>query len=177
MPVPPPLHTPHPLGDNAATAIAAAMNGVLADAFTLYMKTKNFHWHVSGPHFRDYHLMLDEQAGEIFAMTDAVAERVRKIGQRTLTSIGAAARLTAITENDAEFVAAPAMLAELEADNRAFAARLRAAHDIADEHDDLATESLIENWIDETERRVWFLYETTRVDPVPAAAKPRTKRS
>lgn len=159
---PAPLATPHPLGDNAVKALAASLNGVLADTFTLYMKTKNFHWHVSGPRFRSIHLMLDEQADELFAMTDDVAERVRKIGGRTLTSIGSIAKSTAIAENDADYVPAPAMLAELAADNRKFAERLREAHEVADEHGDVATTSKLEEWIDQTEKRAWFLFESVQ---------------
>jgi starvation-inducible DNA-binding protein len=159
---PEPLATPHPLGDNAVTAISEKLNGVLADAFTLYVKTKNFHWHVSGPRFRSIHLMLDDQADQIFAMTDDVAERVRKIGGRTLTSIKSIAANSVIKENDADYVPANEMLAELAKDNRVFAARLREAHEVADENDDFATTSLIENWLDETEKRAWFLFESTR---------------
>ncbi len=158
----PALHTPGPIGDNAAAAIAHALNGVLADAFVLYMKTKNFHWHMSGPHFRDYHLLLDEQATQIYAITDDVAERVRKLGQRTLTSIGAVARNASLADNDAEYVAPLAALAELMEDNRKFRAVLGKAHQIADDKDDAATTSQIEVWMDEAERRTWFLFETAR---------------
>jgi starvation-inducible DNA-binding protein len=135
---------------------------VLADMFALYLKTKNFHWHVSGPHFRDYHLLLDEQAGQIFATTDDIAERVRKIGGTTLRSIGHVARLQRVLDNDAEFVTPLDMLAELREDNKELTARLRETHDLCDEHRDMATASLIENWIDEAERRVWFLFEAAR---------------
>ena len=159
-----PLHTPGPIGDNAAAAIAHALNGVLADAFTLYMKTKNFHWHMSGPHFRDYHLMLDEQATQIYEITDDVAERVRKLGQRTLTSIGAISQNSSLSDNDAAYVGPQAMLSELMEDNRSFRGVLGKAHEIADEHDDPATTSQIEVWMDEAERRTWFLFETARAD-------------
>jgi len=146
----------------ATRDIAAAMNGVLADAFALYLKTKNFHWHMSGPHFRDDHVMLDEQADQIFAMTDASAERVRKVGGTTLRSIGHIARKQRILDNDADFVEPSDMLAELCEDNKTLAARLRAAHAVCDEGQDIATASLIENWIDETELRTWFLFEAVR---------------
>ncbi len=157
-----PLHTPGPVGDNAAAAIAHALNGVLADTFTLYMKTKNFHWHMSGPHFRDYHLLLDEQATQIYEIADDVAERVRKLGQRTLTSIGAVARNASLSDNDAAFVAPLDALNELCEDNRKFRAVLGKAHEIADDNDDAATTSQIEVWMDEAERRTWFLFETAR---------------
>ena len=157
-----PLATPTDLSPEATRDVAGAMNGILADVFALYLKTKNFHWHLSGPHFRDYHLMLDEQADQLFAMTDPVAERVRKIGGTTLRSIGHVSRLQRVTDNDAEYVEPEDMLAELCEDNKALAARLREAHDVCDGHRDLATASLIENWIDETERRTWFLFEAAR---------------
>jgi starvation-inducible DNA-binding protein len=150
---------------DAVAKISAAMTALLADLFALYVKTKNFHWHVSGPHFRDYHLLLDEQAEQIFATTDAIAERVRKIGGVTLHSIGQIARLQRIVDNDKDVVDAQDMLAELCEDNAQFAVRLRSAHSLCDEYGDVATESLIELWIDETERRVWFLYEATRLGP------------
>lgn len=159
---PAPLATPTDLGDNAVKDIAGALNGLLADSFALYFKTKNFHWHVSGPHFRDYHLLLDEQAEQIFAATDDIAERVRKIGGTTLRSINQVAALTTVAPNEADYVAPLDMLRELLEDNKAFAKALRAAHDVADEHEDIATASLIENWVDETERRAWFLFETMR---------------
>lgn len=159
---PQPLHTPGPIGDNSAAPVAAALNGVLADAFVLYMKTKNFHWHMSGSHFRDYHLLLDEQATQIFEITDDCAERVRKIGQRTLTGIGAVARNASLSDNDAEFVGPREMLTELMDDNRKFVEVLNKAHKVADDNDDYATTSLTENWLDEAERRVWFLFETAR---------------
>jgi starvation-inducible DNA-binding protein len=157
-----PLATPTDLAQDAVAEIAGAMNAILADAFALYLKTKNFHWHLSGPHFRDYHLLLDEQAEQIFAMTDPVAERVRKLGGSTLRSTGHVTRLQRIADNDAEFVEPADMLAELCEDNKGLAARLRGAHDVCDGHRDLATASLIETWIDETERRTWFLYEASQ---------------
>jgi starvation-inducible DNA-binding protein len=154
-----PLATPTDLEPGATTDIAGALNAILADVFALYLKTKNFHWHMSGPHFRDYHLLLDEQADQIFAMGDPVAERVRKIGGTTLKSIGHIARTQRTLDNDADYVEPMDMLAELREDNKAFAARLRETHDLCDEHRDVATASLIEVWIDETERRTWFLFE------------------
>jgi starvation-inducible DNA-binding protein len=156
------LDTPTSLGSNAARDIAGALNALLADTFALYLKTKNFHWHVSGPHFRDYHELLDEQASQILGATDDMAERVRKIGGTTLRSIGHIARLQRVLDNDAEFVSPQDMLAELRDDNKDFAQRLREVHDLADEHGDVATASLIENWIDESERRAWFLFEAAR---------------
>jgi starvation-inducible DNA-binding protein len=147
---------------DAVAKISADLTALLADLFALYVKTKNFHWHVSGPHFRDYHLLLDEQSEQIFATTDAIAERVRKIGGVTLRSIGQIVGLQRIVDNDKEFVAAQDMLAELCEDNAQLAVRLRSAHSLCDEYGDVATESLIEVWIDEAERRVWFLYEATR---------------
>ena len=157
-----PLQTPTDLKPNAVKDISAALNLALADMFALYVKTKNFHWHVSGPHFRDYHLLLDEQAEQIFATTDDIAERVRKIGGTTLRSIGHIARLQRVLDNDAEFVTPLDMLAELREDNKELTARLRETHDLCDEYGDVASASLIENWIDETERRIWFLYEAGR---------------
>ena len=154
-----PLLTPTDLKAAATRDITAAMNGVLADVFALYLKTKNFHWHMSGPHFRDYHLLLDEHGDQIFAMTDPIAERVRKIGGITIRSIGQIARTQRILDNDAEYVEPADMLAELRDDNRALVASLRAAHRVCEKHGDVATTSLIENWVDETERRVWFLFE------------------
>ncbi|WP_449394373.1 Dps family protein [Devosia riboflavina] len=156
------LRTPSDLGENATRDVAAALTTLLADTFALYLKTKNFHWHMSGPHFRDYHLMLDEQSDQILAMTDEIAERARKVGGTTLRSIGHISRLQRISDNDAPYVTPEDMIAELASDNRQFAAYLRATHAAADEHNDVATASLIENWIDETERRAWFLFETTR---------------
>jgi len=157
-----PLATPTDLAPAATKDIAAAMNAILADVFALYLKTKNFHWHMSGPHFRDYHLLMDEQADQIFEMTDPVAERVRKLGGTTLRSIGQISRLQRIVDNDADYVEPLDMLAELQEDNKAFATRLRAAHGVCEEHEDIATASLIETWIDETERRTWFLFEASR---------------
>lgn len=157
-----PLVTPTDLTRAATKEVSGAMNAILADVLALYLKTKNFHWHMSGPHFRDYHLLLDEQAEQIFAMTDPIAERVRKIGGLTLRSIGHVARLQRISDNDAEFVEPSDMLAELREDNKTLAANLREAHNVCEEHRDLATASLIEAWIDETERRTWFLFESDR---------------
>jgi len=156
------LATPTDLGDNATKDISGALNALLADTFALYIKTKNFHWHVSGPHFRDYHLLLDEQAAQILATTDDMAERVRKIGGTTIRSIGHIARLQRVLDNDADFVTPEGMLAELREDNRDMVQRLREVHDLCDEYEDVATASLIENWIDEAERRAWFLFETSR---------------
>jgi starvation-inducible DNA-binding protein len=161
-----PLVTPTDLNGNATKDIAGVMNAILADVFALYLKTKNFHWHLSGPHFRDYHLMLDEQAEQLFEMTDPIAERVRKTGGTTLRSIGQIAKMQRISDNDAVYVEPTDMLAELREDNKTMADRLREAHDICDEHRDIATASLIEGWIDETERRTWFLFESARAhDP------------
>ena len=156
------LHTPSDLGPTASRDISAALNGLLADAFALYLKTKNFHWHVSGPHFRDYHLLLDEQGDQLYAMTDPLAERVRKVGGTTLRSIGHIARQQRIKDNDAVYVTPEDMLAELREDNAALAGRLREAHAVCEEHRDIAAASLIENWLDETERRCWFLFEAGR---------------
>jgi starvation-inducible DNA-binding protein len=157
-----PLQTPTDLGANATRDVSAALNLMLADVFALYLKTKNFHWHMSGPHFRDYHLLLDEQSDQIFAMTDPIAERVRKIGGQTLRSIGNIARLQRVQDNDAEYVSPLDMLAELREDNKQLAASLRETHGVCDEAEDVASASLIEVWIDETERRTWFLFEATR---------------
>ena len=157
-----PLETRTDLTPSATKDIAAAMNAILADVFALYVKTKNFHWHMSGPHFRDYHLLLDEHADQLFAMTDPIAERVRKIGGLTLRSIGQISRTQRVLDNDADYVEPLDMLAELADDNRTMTARLREAHNVCDEHRDVATASLIEVWIDETERRAWFLFEATR---------------
>ncbi|MBN9023469.1 MAG: DNA starvation/stationary phase protection protein [Rhizobiales bacterium] len=157
-----PLRTPTDLGEAARRDIAGALTGVLADLFALYLKTKNFHWHMSGPHFRDYHLLLDEQGDQIFAATDAVAERARKLGGMTIHSIGEIARLQRIADNDAAYVAPEDMLAELGDDNRRLVGFLRAAHAACDAHGDVASTSLIEVWIDEAERRAWFLFEATR---------------
>jgi starvation-inducible DNA-binding protein len=157
-----PLATPTDLRAKATKDIAGAMNAILADVFALYLKTKNFHWHMSGPHFRDYHLLLDEQADQIYAMSDPIAERIRKVGGTTLRSIGHISRTQRVLDNDAEFVQPLDMLAELREDNKVLAANLREAHNVCDEHRDIATASLIEVWIDETERRTWFLFEASR---------------
>jgi starvation-inducible DNA-binding protein len=158
----PPLRTPTDLEAPATQEIALALNGILADVFALYLKTKNFHWHMSGPHFRDYHLMLDEQAAELYAMTDPVAERIRKIGGNTLRSIGHISRSQSIKDNDSEFVAPSDMLGELCDDNKAMVTSLREAHSVCEEHDDIASTSLLENYIDQTEQRTWFLFEASR---------------
>src|SRR5947199_9326227 len=157
-----PLETPTDLTQAATRDVSGAMNAILADVFALYLKTKNFHWHMSGPHFRDYHLLLDEHAEQLLAMTDPIAERVRKLGGLTMRSIGQISRTQRVLDNDAEYVEPLDMLAELAEDNRTLAARLREAHNVCDEHRDVATASLVELWIDETERRSWFLFETTR---------------
>src|ERR1700676_4337995 len=157
------LETSTDLGSNVVRDISVALNVLLADMFALYVKTKNFHWHVSGRHFRDYPLLLDEQAEQIFATTDAIAERVRKIGGKTLRSIGHIGRLQRLLDNDADFVTPLDMLAELRDDNKQLAANLRQTHGLCDEHGDVASASFLENWIDEAERRTWFLFEGTRV--------------
>jgi starvation-inducible DNA-binding protein len=157
-----PLTTPTDLTRSATKDIAGAMNAILADVFALYLKTKNFHWHMSGRHFRDYHLLLDEHGDQLFAMTDPIAERIRKIGGLTIRSIGHIARLQRVLDNDAEYVDPSDMIAELADDNKTLAARLREAHNVSEEHRDVATTSLIEVWIDETERRTWFLSEIKR---------------
>jgi starvation-inducible DNA-binding protein len=157
-----PLATPTDLKPAAVRNITAALNAILSDVFALYLKTKNFHWHMSGPHFRDYHLLLDEQADQLYAMTDPIAERVRKLGGLTLRSIGHIARTQRLLDNDAEYVEPLDMLAELREDNKTLAASLREAHNLCEEHRDVATASLIEIWIDETERRTWFLFEASR---------------
>jgi starvation-inducible DNA-binding protein len=156
------IATPSDLGANAVKNISGALNALLADVFALYLKSKNFHWHMSGPHFRDYHLLLDEHADQIFAMTDDIAERVRKIGGTTIRSIGEIGRLQRISDNDADYVDPLDMLAELREDNRAILASMRTAHDLTSEENDVATTSLLEVWIDQTERRIWFLFETGR---------------
>ena len=156
------LKTPTDLKGNAVAAVADALNGLLADSYALYLKTKNFHWHVSGPHFRDYHLMFDEQAAEILATTDLIAERVRKTGNTTLRSIGDIARRQSVKDNDKEFVTPADMLAELRADNLAFVEALRAAKELAGAANDNATDSLIDDWTDAAERRAWFLFEAGR---------------
>ena len=158
----PNLNTPTDLASNAAKTVAEALNGILADSYALYIKTKNFHWHVSGPHFRDYHLMLDEQASQILATTDAIAERVRKTGNTTLRSIGDIARRQTLRDNDAEFVAANDMLAELRDDNLRLVEQLREAKDIVDDAKDNATSGILDDWTDEAEERAWFLFEASR---------------
>jgi starvation-inducible DNA-binding protein len=157
-----PLNTPSDIAPDAVKNISGALNALLADTFALYVKTKNFHWHMSGPHFRDYHLLLDEHGDQIFAMTDDIAERVRKIGGITVRSIGHISRLQRIEDNDAEYVDPLDMLSELREDNKAMVLSMRAAHDLCDDAGDVATASLLENWIDETQRRTWFLFEITR---------------
>jgi starvation-inducible DNA-binding protein len=159
------IQTPTDLGANANRDIPAALRALLADVFALYLKTKNFHWHVSGRHFRDYHLLLDEQGEQIFAMTDDIAERARKIGGTTLRSIGQIVREQRILDNDADYVEPQDMLAELRSDNQQLTREMRRVHELCDEYGDVATASLLENWIDETERRIWFLYETGRGGP------------
>jgi starvation-inducible DNA-binding protein len=156
------LGTPTDLGADAVRDISGALNALLADMFALYVKTKNFHWHISGPHFRDFHLLLDEQADQIFATTDPIAERVRKIGGTTLRSIGQIAAQKRLIDNDAEFVTPRDMLAELRDDNKQLVSEMRRTHALCDEYSDVATTSLIEVWIDEAERRTWFLFEATR---------------
>src|ERR1700719_3368594 len=156
------LQTPTDLRPNAVRDISVALNVLLADMLALYLKTKNFHWHISGPHFRDYHLLLDEQAEQIFATTDDIAERVRKIGGTTLRSIGHVARLQRIADNDADFVTPLDMLAELRNDNKQLTATMRETHHLCEEHGDVATTSLLETWMDEAERRTWFLFEASR---------------
>jgi starvation-inducible DNA-binding protein len=153
---------PKGLGSKAVRDLEGALNALLADIFALYLKTKNFHWHMSGPHFHDYHVMLDEQADQIFALTDAIAERVRKVGGTTLRSIGHIERLQRVLDNDADYVTPLDMLAELREDNARLSDRLRAAHAVCDEHSDIATASLLENWIDEAENRSWYLFEASR---------------
>ncbi|HEX4412184.1 MAG TPA: DNA starvation/stationary phase protection protein [Lacipirellulaceae bacterium] len=156
------LSAPTDLSTDATRDIAGAMNAILADVFALYLKTKNFHWHLSGPHFRDYHLLFDEQAEQIFNMTDPIAERVRKIGGSTIKSIRQISQLQRVLDNDADYVEPDDMLAELCEDNKNLTSRLREAHNVCDEHRDIATASVIETWIDETERRTWFLFEASQ---------------
>ena len=162
-----PMETPTDLGSQATKDISAALNLLLADFFALYLKTKNFHWHVSGPHFRDYHLLLDEQADQIFAVTDVVAERVRKLGGGTLRSIGQIAKLQRVLDNDTDYVSPLDMLAELRDDNERLASHLRETHSLCDERGDVATASLLEVWIDEAEKRVWYLFEASRRGDAP----------
>ena len=156
------LGTPTDLSSDAVRDISGALKALLADVFALYLKTKNFHWHMSGRHFRDYHLMLDEQSDQIFAITDDIAERARKIGGTSLRSIGEVSRLQRIIDNDADYVTPRDMLAELQGDNKQLVAELRRTHEVCEQYNDVATASLIEVWIDEAERRAWFLYESTR---------------
>src|SRR6202162_141431 len=162
-----PLNTPTDLKAAATKDIAGALNGILADVFALYVKTKNFHWHISGPHFRDYHLLLDEHAEQIFAVSDDIAERVRKIGGTTLRSIGQIARLQRVLDNDADYVTPLDMLAELRDDNKQLGAAMRETHNVCDEHGDVASASLLEVWIDEAEKRVWYLFEASRRGDAP----------
>ena len=156
------LATPTDLGANATKDIAGGLNILGADVLALWMKTKNFHWHVSGPHFRDYHLLLDEQSDQIYAMVDPIAERARKLGGNALHSIGQVKKLQRVLDNDADYVSPQDMLAELREDNQTMAKHMRILHEICDEHNDVATASLLENWIDETEQRTWFLFEASR---------------
>jgi starvation-inducible DNA-binding protein len=157
-----PLATPVDIDPKGVRDITGALNALLADAFSLYLKTKNFHWHMSGPHFRDYHLLLDDHGDQLFAMTDDIAERVRKIGGTTIRSIGHIARLQRIQDNDAEYVTPKDMLSELREDDKAFALRMLAVHTLCEDAEDVATASLLENWIDQSQRRSWFLFEATR---------------
>lgn len=161
--VAPQLHTQTDLSSKAVQEIAAAMNTILADSFALFLKTKNFHWHMSGPNFRDYHLMLDDHSDEIFATTDEIAERVRKLGSTTLRSIGQIKKLQTIQDNDEAEVGPREMLLELMEDNKAVIKSMRKAHDLCDDHKDVATASLLENYIDAAEKRNWFLFEISRV--------------
>jgi starvation-inducible DNA-binding protein len=156
------INVPDGFNAEQVKKLSSALNPLLADAFALYLKTKNFHWHMSGPHFRDYHLLLDQQGDQIFAITDDIAERVRKVGGTTIRSIGHIAKLQRIPDNDQEFVSAHDMLLELHRDNKAFVDSLRAAHEVTDKANEYATTSMIEVWIDEAERRAWFLFEATR---------------
>jgi len=159
---PPPLETPTDISEDGVRAISAALNGLLADTFAIYLKTKNFHWHVSGPHFRSYHLLLDEQAESIEKSIDALAERVRKVGGTTIRSIGHIAKLQRLHDNDEDFVEPGDMLCELMADNKAMIANMREAHKLVDKHEDVATASLLEVFIDDAEKRAWFLFEASR---------------
>jgi starvation-inducible DNA-binding protein len=157
-----PLTTRSDIDGASVQEITGALNALLSDAFALYIKTKNFHWHMSGPHFRDYHLLLDDHGDQLFAMTDDIAERVRKIGGTTIRSIGHIARLQRVRDNDAEYVTPADMLSELHEDDKAFTLSMRAAHALCDDAGDVATASLLENWIDQSQRRSWFLFEATR---------------
>ena len=156
------LATPTDLGANATKDISGGLNILAADVLALWMKTKNFHWHVSGPHFRDYHLLLDDQSDQIYAMVDPIAERARKLGGNALRSIGQIKKLQRVLDNDADYVTPQDMLAELRDDNKQLARNMRNLHELCDEHNDVATASLLENWIDETEQRAWFLFESAR---------------
>jgi starvation-inducible DNA-binding protein len=156
------LATPTDLGANATKDIAGGLNILGADVIALWLKTKNFHWHVSGPHFRDYHLLLDDQSDQIYAMVDPIAERARKLGGKALHSIGQVRKLQRVLDNDADYVAPQDMLAELREDNQQLTRHMRILHEVCDEHNDVATASLLENWIDETEQRAWFLFEASR---------------
>jgi starvation-inducible DNA-binding protein len=158
----PDLDTPTDLGDNATKSVAQALNAVLADSYALYFKTKNFHWHVSGPHFRDYHLMFDDQATQILGTTDAIAERVRKTGNVTLRSVGDISRHQSLTDNDADYVSPADMLAELRDDNLKLVEGLRAVKAAATEAGDNATEGIVDDWTDQAEERAWFLFEASR---------------
>ena len=158
------LATPTDLGANATKDLSGGLNILLADVYALYFKTKNFHWHVSGPHFRDYHLLLDDQSDQIYAMVDPIAERGRKLGGNALRSIGQVKKLQRVLDNDADYVSPQDMLAELREDNKQLAKNMRVLHEVCDEHNDIATASLIENWVDETEQRTWFLFEAARRD-------------
>jgi starvation-inducible DNA-binding protein len=158
------LATPTDLGANATKDIAGGLAILAADVLALWMKTKNFHWHVSGPHFRDYHLLLDDQSDQIYAMVDPIAERSRKLGGKALHSIGQVKKLQRVLDNDADYVSPQDMLAELREDNKQLAKNMRVLHEVCDEHNDIATASLIENWVDETEQRTWFLFEAARRD-------------
>lgn len=157
-----PMATPSDLDSEAVRNLSGALNALLADVFTMYLKTKNFHWHMSGPHFRDFHLLLDEQAGQLFESTDEIAERVRKIGGTTIRSVGEISRISRIKDNDAAFVDPSDMLSELREDNVVLVLSMKSTHSLCDEAGDLASASLLENWIDQAQRRVWFLFESTR---------------
>ena len=157
-----PLTTPSDIDPDSIKEITGALNALLADVFGLYLKTKNFHWHMSGPHFRDYHLLLDDHGDQLFAMTDDIAERVRKVGGTTIRSIGHIARLQRIADNDADYVTPADMLSELREDEKALTLSMRAVHTLCDDEGDVATASLLENWIDQSQRRSWFLFESTR---------------
>lgn len=171
----PRLATPSDLSSESVAVISGVLNGLLSDVFALYVKTKNFHWHVSGRHFRDYHLLLDEQGDQLFAMTDPIAERVRRLGGITIHSLGQMMRITGITENNADFVEPQDMLLELRDDNKYLVSRMRETHELCDEFRDVATASLLETWIDESEKRVWFLFEASRFVSAAPAVEPMTR--